>query len=435
MVRQMKSYVISVSLGTGCYRHIQISANATLYKLHKAILGAFDFEDDHAHAFFMDNHWWSEGAAFFSMKLHGDERLTKSYKLEKLGLSKGSQFKYIFDFGEEWRFQCKLLREIEEQTAKPTVIKSVGVAPEQYPDFEEEELGEADEEDDIFPEILPDDVILSLLRSLPIPMETVWNIHAYFEAAARLYGVIPVRDLLRIYNSQNEQMQEDVFLVLTEMIRHEQNAFSVLARSEVAGEAAPTQPTDWEIIDDSLLLTDPDEYWAMLRGHKGKEYKILPKEEFLQYADMDYYPATPQSFAMKQYLLRRGDLPRPIETWMGIQTMIEADFSLDEVLNCVADEGLVFDGIHDIGEFFQLFQELNNHTRKQINRGHTPDELFAMSYRGQQLALKNAPVGQLSLFGAPTEKPKLTLVGGPSRNSPCPCGSGRKYKNCCGKNK
>lgn len=28
----MENYVISVSLGTGCYRHIQISASATLYK-------------------------------------------------------------------------------------------------------------------------------------------------------------------------------------------------------------------------------------------------------------------------------------------------------------------------------------------------------------------------------------------------------------------
>ena len=81
----MRSYVISVSVGTGCYRHIQISKTATLYKLHKAIISAFDFEDDHAHAFFMDNKYWSDYAAFFSMKMHGDERLTKSYKLEKLG--------------------------------------------------------------------------------------------------------------------------------------------------------------------------------------------------------------------------------------------------------------------------------------------------------------------------------------------------------------
>lgn len=50
----MGSYVISVSAGTGCYRHIQISKSATLYRLHKAIISAFDFEDDHAHAFFMD---------------------------------------------------------------------------------------------------------------------------------------------------------------------------------------------------------------------------------------------------------------------------------------------------------------------------------------------------------------------------------------------
>ncbi len=65
------------------------------------------------------------------MKMQGGERLTKSYKLEKLGLSKGSQFKYIFDFGEEWRFQCKLLRELEEEMATPAVIRSMGEAPEQ----------------------------------------------------------------------------------------------------------------------------------------------------------------------------------------------------------------------------------------------------------------------------------------------------------------
>ncbi len=49
----MGSYVISVSAGTGCYRHIQISKTATLHRLHKAIIAAFDFEDDHEHAFFI----------------------------------------------------------------------------------------------------------------------------------------------------------------------------------------------------------------------------------------------------------------------------------------------------------------------------------------------------------------------------------------------
>ncbi len=426
----MKSYIISVSLGTGCYRHIRISAGATLYKLHKAILNAFNFEDDHAHAFFMDNHYWSSYAAFFSMKMRGDERLTKSSKLEKLGLSKGSVFKYVFDFGDEWRFQCKLLREIEEKTDIPGVVRSVGEAPEQYPDFDEDGEDWDEEEEDGFPGFLPDEAIASLFQSLPIPTATVRNIHTYFEAAARLYGVITLEKLLEIYNSQNDPVEEDVFYVLAEIIRHEKNLFFVLDRHEIDRFLPPQPISQWEIIDNHLLLSDLEGYWQLIKGHKGKNYNILPKQELLRYADVNYYPETIQSLAMKKYLLGRGDLSDPIDIWMGIQTMIECDFTLEEVLNCTAHEGLVFDGIHDIGEFFQLFQELNNHTRKQINRGHTPNELFAESVRGRKLADRISPPGQLSMFDMPVA-PLLTKQ--PSRNAPCPCGSGRKYKNCCGK--
>jgi len=33
--------------------------------------------------------------------------------------------------------------------------------------------------------------------------------------------------------------------------------------------------------------------------------------------------------------------------------------------------------------------------------------------------------------GAPTDMKQPGAVG---RNQPCPCGSGKKYKHCCGKN-
>ena len=431
----MGSYVISVSLGTGCYRHIQISKNATLYKLHEAILDAFEFVDDHAHAFFMDNKTWSHADAYYSIKIDGHERLTKGRKLEKLNLAKGSQFKYVFDFGEEWRFQCKILRELEEDTKTPVVIREVGEAPFQYgePDWDGEEWDEdAEEDEDDLPEILPQDVIQSLFKTLPIPMETVVHIHKYFEAGARLYGVIPVMKLLELYNSQNEPVDEDVFLVLAQMIRHERNMFSVLGPEDLQRGVA-TNPANWDVIDDHLLLDNPEDYPRLVKAQGNKPYKVLPKEEFLKYADRDYFPSTPQNEAMRKYLVGRGDLPYPNDTWIGIQTMIEIDFELIDVVNCCESEGLVFSKKFDLGEFATLFQELNNHTRKQINRGHTPDELFKQTYRGMQLLQRLAPVDQMSLFDKPEEKPKLTLVGGPSRNGPCPCGSGRKYKNCCGK--
>jgi hypothetical protein len=49
-----------------------------------------------------------------------------------LGLTVGKQFKYLFDFGDEWRFQCKVLQLIEGEVDDPEVVRSVGEAPKQY---------------------------------------------------------------------------------------------------------------------------------------------------------------------------------------------------------------------------------------------------------------------------------------------------------------
>lgn len=113
--------------------------------------------------------------------------------------------------------------------------------------------------------------------------------------------------------------------------------------------------------------------------------------------------------------------------------MVEIDFELMDIIHCCEPEGLVFYKKADLEEFALLYQELNNHTRKQINRGYTPAELFNQTHQGKQRLQRLVPENQLSMFDEPPVKPKLTIVGGPSRNGPCPCGSGRKYKNCCGK--
>lgn len=434
----MGSYVISVSAGTGCYRHIQISKSANLYKLHKAIINAFDFEDDHAHAFFMDNHYWSEYGAFFSMKMHGDERLTKSMKLKKLNLSKGDQFKYVFDFGDEWRFQCKVLREVEDDIDIPCVIRSVGESPEQYPDWDEEEWEEA--EDDLLDmplDALSEEQINAIYDSLPLSDAEISLLRTYMEAAARLYGLISLEKLLDIYNSQNTPVDPAAFLVLTALVDCEENPYAVITRNDMPSETTEGALAASELVADYLFVDDPGMSIRELRRlQKGKPYKIFPKAEFLCYADPDYYPATPQRAAMLKYLRRRSaSLSLPADTFCnGIQGIIVIDAPMQEVINIVESEGLVFNKHWDIGEFAELYQNLNNHTHKHANRGYTADELFAMSVPGQKRAERLAPAGQMGLFNDPPIKPKLTIVGSPSRNGPCPCGSGRKYKNCCGKN-
>ena len=138
-----ESYVISVSLMPECYRHLQISGNSTLLELHSAIIDAFDFMDDHAHAFFMDNRAWSELDCYYMKGAEEYEPTTEKYKLCQLNLYKGMQFKYVFDFGDEWMFQCKVLRVLEEVTETPRIIKSKGEAPKQYgSDWEDDDWDE-----------------------------------------------------------------------------------------------------------------------------------------------------------------------------------------------------------------------------------------------------------------------------------------------------
>ena len=60
-----------------------------------------------------------------------------------------------------------------------------------------------------------------------------------------------------------------------------------------------------------------------------------------------------------------------------------------------------------------LLIAFNNETHLWSLKGHTPSELFAKSGMGQVI---------------PFEEVRRQKVG---RNDPCPCGSGKKYKNCC----
>lgn len=131
-----KCYVISVKLKTGCYRHIKVPVDLTLEEFADAILWAFDFMNDHAHALFMDNIGWSSKDCYYAEYVdeEGEYRHTSDYTLEVVEV--GQKFLFIFDFGSEWRFQCKVLKELEDKSSDEIeIMRSHGKSPDQYPDY------------------------------------------------------------------------------------------------------------------------------------------------------------------------------------------------------------------------------------------------------------------------------------------------------------
>ena len=145
-----KSLVLSVSAGTGCYRHIQISEGATLQLLSSAILDSVDFFDDHLHSFFMNNRAWDTHAEYSCPdgELDGAVGFTDKAKLSKFKLCKGDKFLYIFDYGDEWRFHIKVLRVIDEPTDIPVVLKSVGEISQYGDEDDEDDFEDEDEDED-----------------------------------------------------------------------------------------------------------------------------------------------------------------------------------------------------------------------------------------------------------------------------------------------
>ena len=99
-------------------------------------------------------------------------------------------------------------------------------------------------------------------------------------------------------------------------------------------------------------------------------------------------------------------------------------------------------------EGFNMFQELLVHIREGAFRALTrvrveqrptevaeevvaapePEPMFQHKEQPQQLSYSNEPE---DLLGAPAQ---AKAENRPGRNDPCPCGSGKKYKKCCGAN-
>ncbi|MEN6568262.1 MAG: plasmid pRiA4b ORF-3 family protein [Veillonellales bacterium] len=127
-----KMYVIKVLWKRGIWRRIQLSSRHTLHDLHKVILDAYEFDDDHLYAFFMEGKPW-RGEAYWSPQ-NDEGPYADKIKLGSLNLEVKQKFLYLYDFGDEWTFsvQVEKIVETDAPALKPMILESRGEAPEQY---------------------------------------------------------------------------------------------------------------------------------------------------------------------------------------------------------------------------------------------------------------------------------------------------------------
>ncbi|MDY2807855.1 MAG: SEC-C metal-binding domain-containing protein, partial [Oscillospiraceae bacterium] len=245
--------------------------------------------------------------------------------------------------------------------------------------------------------------------------------------------------------------------------------YYILGGDELYTDVKHTKPLDREIIDVTLIGVSADLFTETKRSQQDKPYYVPDKKHLLEYDDPFYCEDTPEKLKLRAFLKERCNLSDERES-IVFEALLYGARSITvqttDVFEHLEKMRVRLKSQRDVEQFAALYSAFHNSTRMPCNRGHTPDEMMQMTppekrfkslslgpnirkslqtgemdiddFRKQILTMELSSeamrfdlLKQLADIKASTPQPeKQKKVG---RNDPCPCGSGKKYKRCCGK--
>lgn len=141
------------------WREVEVAANQTMDALGWAIPQAFEFDLDHMWSFYLSGKAWDTDTEYavspdediFTGITAKDANTTLIRDVPYPGKTGKKEFLFVYDFGDEWHFGVKLLRQnptIEAKARYPRLVAAQGDSPEEYPysAFMEDEDEDEDEE-------------------------------------------------------------------------------------------------------------------------------------------------------------------------------------------------------------------------------------------------------------------------------------------------
>ncbi len=227
-------------------------------------------------------------------------------------------------------------------------------------------------------------------------------------AAGLLYGIMPVGVLMDMLKTNPE-----VHLTEGETLEAVKNLPSEYREFVVAGQ---------RIYHRELY---PDDR-GLLAAQGNKKYYIPTMSEIITLGTKGYLPDNKELRKLVSYfIIRMGVSQEQAEmTANFIQTAISGDCEMQDVFDILEETGISINSEKQLNDVVKLLNDVWNNTRMLLNRGFTPKEL---AREDRQKILPSGKTTNIINF----DNSKRNKI---YPNDPCPCGSGKKYKNCC-KNK
>lgn len=221
----------------------------------------------------------------------------------------------------------------------------------------------------------------------------------YLCAANALYAVTPVSLVLEIFNKYEAKKLTEEELT---------DAYRILyaARPEV-------ELIEGRFVD--CVLAEQKSYDELYSRQRNVPYYIPNQQEIEWMADNGGFLMSRELQQFGEFLIKGlgvGDERIPY-ILRDVQSAISVGSDLQTVVDELETYGVIFRGQEELEKFTSQIMDVWNSTRMVLNRGYTPHEMVTRGF--SQAAEPRRNVQKIY------------------PNDPCPCGSGKKYKKCCGK--
>ena len=279
------------------------------------------------------------------------------------------------------------------------------------------------------------------------------------------YGIAPVEIIYELYKLRVKDTIDEMIDMLLGM------PIDIVESCILPMEALGLQdwPKDEPIYSSKGLfihipMFEDGELEYLLDRQMDKEFYIPSVQQIDEICSMGYEASTLAYKKLETYFRRKMDMPYEhavswcLQVWAN---SYEGESPVD-VINIMSGLGIEFKSEKQMDEFVGLLMNAHNNTRMKEHRGYKPIELAGREFAGglSTVVPGSSHAAMLLRDAAPhldemgisvdlegntdtitTELYPNGIDGNPVRvekkiypNDLCPCGSGKKYKKCCGRN-
>lgn len=277
------------------------------------------------------------------------------------------------------------------------------------------------------------------------------------------YGIAPIEVIYEMYRQKVKDSIDEMIEILWEMpVDIVESCLFTMDKLGMEGWPKENPLYSEKGIFVHLQLFENEEFDYLLRQQMDKDFYIPSVQQIDEICRIGYEASSSAYKKLESFFIKKLKFSyEQAVTWcLQVWANSYEGESPSKIINKMTEANIEFEE-KMINELLELLVAAHNNTRMKENRGYKPSEMVRkksvdkmptiVPASSNAAAILKDAAPQLEAMGVPVDLNGNTdviqttmfpsgLNGEPIRvekkiypNDPCPCGSGKKYKKCCGK--